>query len=412
MSEIKQLPESDYEAFVTICANAYPSMGIVSEEDRQRMFARLQDANNSSNRRVYGLYREGQLLGGMIFYDLPMQLLSVQALTGGVGMVAVDLLHKKERVAFEMLRFFLQHYRKRGAPLALLYPFRPDFYRKMGFSAGTPLLEYRVRAADLPKGESKAQVVLLQPEERELVRDCYHRCMARTHGLIAKSDHELQQLFRPKRYVTAYKQGDQVQGYAAFSFEAGGNFLHNNIVVHELFYENPTALSQLFTFLHSQADQIDRVIFYTQDEDFHHLFADPRNGGGRLLPSVFHESATHAIGVMYRVIDTPGLFRTLAEHRFGVDSCTFQLTIHDSFLPENAGSTLVQIQDGRPQVLADGTPQFTISMEVGVFSALVMGTARFRSLHAYGLAEISDPQAVELVDRLFLTSKPICTTPF
>jgi hypothetical protein len=54
-----------------------------------------------------------------------------------------------------------------------------------------------------------------------------------------------------------------------------------------------------------------------------------------------------------------------------------------------------------------------VGLDVADFSALVMGTVRFRSLHDYGLAEISDPGAIDTLDRLFRTErKPICTTPF
>lgn len=36
--------------------------------------------------------------------------------------------------------FYLRHYRERGTPLTALYPFRPDFYRSMGFGFGTKVV--------------------------------------------------------------------------------------------------------------------------------------------------------------------------------------------------------------------------------------------------------------------------------
>jgi predicted acetyltransferase len=46
---------------------------------------------------------------------------------GGIGNVAVDLRRKKEHIAKDMMEYIHKHYRDSGAPMALLWPFRPDF---------------------------------------------------------------------------------------------------------------------------------------------------------------------------------------------------------------------------------------------------------------------------------------------
>lgn len=65
---------------------------------------------------IFGLFEAGDLRGAMRLYDFTMRLHGVDMLVGGVGGVAVDLLHKKERVAYDMLQFFQAHYRKKGRP--------------------------------------------------------------------------------------------------------------------------------------------------------------------------------------------------------------------------------------------------------------------------------------------------------
>jgi len=416
VSEIKPLADQDYDAFVMIAGNAYPTFKVATEEDRRRMVERLRARNDDPISHVYGLYREGQLLGGMILFDFTMQLLSVKAPVGGVGLIAVDLLHKKEKVAYELVQFFLKHYKARGATMATLYPFRPDFYRKMGFGAGTQMSQYRVRPADLPTGPSKQHITFLRADEKELLRDCYNRCLERTHGLMEKSDAELRGMFgNPEQRVVAYKRDGLVRGYLTFLFRPGheDNFTINDIVVQEFFYETPEALSELFTFLHSQADQVRRVIFHTQDEDFYHALRDPRNETGNMVPQVSHETSTQGVGIMYRVIDMPGLFRLLAGHDFGGQSCRLKLNIRDSFFPENSGSSTVCFSRGRPEIVDGGQHDVEVGLDVADFSSLIMGSARFRSLYNYGLADISEPSAVDTIDRLFRTeAKPVCTTPF
>jgi predicted acetyltransferase len=55
-----------------------------------------------------------------------------------------------------MMLYFLRHYREQGAPLVALYPFRPDFYRQMGFGYGTKMDQHRVKPSALPRGPSKS----------------------------------------------------------------------------------------------------------------------------------------------------------------------------------------------------------------------------------------------------------------
>ncbi len=47
-----------------------------------------------------------------------------------------------------MIAWYLEHYRERGAPFAVLHPFRLDFYRAMGFGYGTPVHRYRFAPGD------------------------------------------------------------------------------------------------------------------------------------------------------------------------------------------------------------------------------------------------------------------------
>ncbi len=113
------------------------------------------------------------------------------------------------------------------------------------------------------------------------------------------------------------------------------------------------------------------------------------------------------------MIDTPGLFSLLKGHDFGGQSCRLKLDIRDSFFPENDGSTIVHFTHGQPTVAENGEYDVAVGFDVAEFSSLVMGSVRFRSLVQYGLATISDPGAVDTIDRLFRTDKkPICTTPF
>jgi len=109
----------------------------------------------------------------------------------------------------------------------------------------------------------------------------------------------------------------------------------------------------------------------------------------------------------------PAVFRALAGHDFGGQTCTLKLTVRDTFLPANDGAQLLRFERGAAQLLAEGDYDVEVRLEVAELSSLLMGCISFASLHTYGLAEISDPAYVETVTRLFRTErKPMCTTPF
>jgi predicted acetyltransferase len=217
----------------------------------------------------------------------------------------------------------------------------------------------------------------------------------------------------PEYRIVGYEKDGRISGYLVFTFKHGESFLLNDLVVREFIYENSAALSELLTFLHTQADQVRHILFTTQDETFHHVLLDPRNGSPNLIPSVYHESNVQGVGLAYRVIDVPAMFRALAGRDFGGQTCRLKLTVRDGFLPENAGSMLLSFERGEMRIVANGGCDVELGLDIAEFSSLLVGAVNLRSLYRYGLADLSDRRYVAVVDRIFaVLDKPMCTTPF
>ncbi|MED4570774.1 GNAT family N-acetyltransferase [Brevibacillus agri] len=416
MDEIRPVSRNDIDEVVRIAAMAYPGSNLLGTESRQQFAERVKSTlENDPNVSYHGCYRDGRLVGIMKWYDLSMYVYGIPLLTGGIGTVAVDLLHKKEKVAKAMLHGFLSAYRERGIPIVSLYPFRVDFYKQMGFGAGSKIHQYKFKPASLPY-TGKEQIVYLKKEDKEQVLACYQRVARQTHGMIRRTERDIDSLLNvPEKVVVGVQKEGKLTGYIAFQFESAHaeNKIYNNLVVKELLYESRESLAQLLSFLHSQADQIQRIVLTTPDEDFHLLLSDPGNGTDRLLPSVYHESHVSGVGLMYRVIDVPGFFRQLAEHRFGAETISLRLTVRDSFLPENEGTWLVQFQHGQAHVARDGQADVSVELDISDFSSLVMGVVRFSKLYEYGMVELDDTAFLPQLDRLFSSAqKPQSMTAF
>ncbi|MCA9942243.1 MAG: GNAT family N-acetyltransferase [Anaerolineales bacterium] len=407
--------EAEWDLYTTIAINAYPGIRATDEAARRRFKERGQEMHADPIITVYGLFEAGDMRGIMRLYDFRMRLRGADLLVGGVGGVGVDLLHKKERIAYDMVQFFHRHYQEKGAAMTALYPFRPDFYKQMGYGYGRKINQYRIPPASLPKGD-RQNVIYLDKSHQQAFNECYSRLMANSNGLMTQPELTINTLFtQSNMQKVGYWADGQLQGYLLFSFEPvpNGTFLRNNIVVRTLLYENSAALRGLLAFLQAQADQIENVIMNTQDEDFHLLLHDPRNGSHNLMPSVYHESNAQGVGIMYRVIDVPRLFELLAGHNFGGQTLTVQLNLQDSFWPDCAGVWVLCVENGRITFNPSAKPDVAISLDVAEFSSLIMGATTFRQLLTYGLADISDPAYADAVHALFYTpNKPICHTAF
>jgi predicted acetyltransferase len=416
-SDIRVLHDGEWPEFAAIVRNAYPAFDAASNEEMvARLQQRQQDYPTSA---LVGLFRDGQLRGGMRLFDFEMRLFEQRVLMGGVGLVAVDMRHKKAGIARALIDYALRHYRERGASLVSLYPFRPDFYRQMGFGYGSPMYRYTIKPAALPRQGDRSRVQFLPHSDWPAVHACYERCFARMHGLYARSADWFRRwlaetLANPRNRLIGYRQGESLTAYLTFAFQPGKTFLQNSILVHEMLAEHSVALNGLLSFLHFQYDQIQEIVLDTQEEYFYLCLHDVRDGSNDLIPPVYHPSHRAGIGLMYRLVNTAGFFATLDDHRFGPVDYTLAIDLRDDFLTEQAGTTVVRFRDGRPQVLATGSSaDVRIVLDGADFAALALGSIEFGALQRLGLAAISDESCSFLVQNTFrVERRPICLTRF
>ncbi|MFS0861823.1 enhanced intracellular survival protein Eis [Fredinandcohnia sp. 179-A 10B2 NHS] len=417
MSSIRKLTIEELDHFIRIDTNAYPGVVTHSPEVQMKLKQQIQNTQlHDPQADYYGLFRNEKVVGGMRIHHFTMNFCSQLIEVGGVGSIAVDLLHKKEGVAKELIQYFISYFRERRVPIVMLYPFRLDFYKRMGFGYGTKMNQFKINPASFLKNLGNKEVQYLTEEDKKDVLDCYNRYAEIQHGMCLRTDSEADTLFKnPNVLYVGLKKDNKIEGYLSFSFKkkSDTNFLLNDLIVKEFIYETSEAKQQLVGFLHNQFDQINRVIVNTQDEFFHYSITDPTNGSNHLIPSCYHETHTTGLGIMYRIIDVAGLFETLNNHNFNDISYSVKITVEDSFVPENSGSVVVDFEQGYAQIVEDSVPNAEIKLDVSDFSSLVMGAVNAKALYQQGLLTITKPEDIGIINRLFLTDdKPICMTAF
>ncbi len=416
---IKKLEKHDISSFVEIVVNAYPGFAQQTEEFKERYKNSLiATQENIESIDFFGLFRDGKLVGGMRIHHFTMNLYGRLISAGGVGLVAVDLLHKKEKVAKQLMDYFLSYFKERGTSIVMLYPFRPDFYKQMGFGYGTNMNQYEISPSSFPKLKNKGRLLFLDSAHKKMVLSCANRYSSTTHGMLLKTEHDIGLMFKnPEHKLVGFMDNGKLEGYLLFTFKnvSKDNFLINNIIIKEFLYETPEALAQLCHFLHSQADQINKVILNTQDDAIEYLISDPRNGSDHLIPSVYHETKKSGIGLMYKIIDIKVFFSQLPSEHFNGITCELGLIIHDSFQFVDPQKWLLTIEKGSLKIeeYAENKPEIELEMDISDFSSLLMGSISVNKLYQYGKLKITKNECLNEVNKIFnRTPKPICTTAF
>jgi predicted acetyltransferase len=418
VSEIRVLTEEEYPEMIRIVLEAYPSevtdpgRSMEEEVEQEKKFSR------DTSYKVYGVFRDGKMVGVFRNFDFSLNVRGNMVPTGGLGMVAVDLTHKKEHVAYDIVDFFLKHNDERGDPMTMLWPFRVDFYHKMGFGLGSTMHRYSVRPADLPLGPSREHIRFLGEDDIPAVCECYNRVVEKQCGMVKHPEARYlnrMEYAKKLKWIGCEIDG-KLEGLLFFKFgkpEHQESFMDNELVVAELLYHTPEALSEILAFLHTQLDQCGRITLHTSEDEFYFTMANPTLASNRVLSPTYHESHMTGVGIMYRVMDIPRLFESLTKPCFGDDTLSVKVTLTDSFFPKNAGSKIIRFENGLGTVYDSGDSDVEISLDISEFSSMVMGSAHFKNLVTYGLARISDDALTDRVDNLFAYhQKPICYSGF
>lgn len=425
MFEVKKLPFESIQEASHILTMAYPGVGMTPQLYAERIVKRWEDPHLC----FYGVFdteANDALVGAMRYHQFEMNFHGHPISACGIGAVAVALTRKKEHMAFHMLQHFLYTHREAGYPMALLYPFDPGFYKRMGFGYGAPQYQLSLKPAQLPATGCKERVMLLSRIHLQHLLRFYNQQAEATHGLLTKHEIDFDLLFDDESlHIAGYFYEGHLEGYLLFRFlPEHGNFLLNDLQVSQWLWSTPDAFLGLATFLHAQGDQIRHVLVNTQMPDFHFALANAKDSHQQLLGGVWHSTARLGTGVMYRVLDLVALLRPLCNTKAkSIPTSSVEPTIDlglqltDSFMPENAGTYVLSL---RGQSLLDIKKQddstavtVTLSMDISDFSSLIVGAVSLKTLFSIGLASLSDASHLKDLSAFFEAEQPpICLTAF
>ena len=417
---IRLLQIEDLKQAADIAALAYPGMLIQSDEKKREFIERLATEQKEDNGiEFFGCFDEqGELLGIFRVNDFECNINGKFQRIFGIGMVAVHLLHKKEKVAFELLSYFHNYARQENVALVSLYPFNPSFYRKMGYGYGPLRYEFKFKPGEMIADGNKSKVKFLTPSDEDAIVSLYNEYAQNNHGMLKRTWKEKEYIKTRKTYYVGVEEENCLVGALAFTLDPvkDSHFLHQHMIIHEWIWSNPSAYKQLASWVSSQQDQVDRVIFRTNDQSFVYSLLNPLNDSNHVIPSVYHEVATTGSGIMYRITNIESFVNGTNFNGLGrpQENTQVLLEIEDSFITEQHG--LYKLSYSREQweiqKVEKTHEQVDITIGIHDLSSWWMGSVTLESLYNYGEAKVHqlDPK---MLDEWFKPRNgPICFTAF
>lgn len=416
MREIRQLNETHIDAYTDIAFNAYPSFKNL-EKDAVEKYKKIamEIMTNDPDVTFYGMFEGEKLIAVMRLFDFRMNCFGKILPVSGVGFLGVHLMHKKEKCAKAMIEFYEEIYKKKGTPIGMLLPFRPDFYKRMGYGMGTKMNQYRLPPDRIPAYFGKSDLRYVEKEDLDKLFDCHSRVVAKKHGMIMKIGDEIRDLKNDpyNKIIANYDEKGNINGYLVFKFQNAkdGNYTINNIYIKELIYENTDVLKKLLGFLRKQDDQVNLVVFNTEDENFYYLFDNPLNDSLNYIPYGYIESNTQAVGVMYKLFDIKQAFEQCSHRNYNNSNLKVRFLVYDE-LNNKEIEIVVNFIDG---IVNTDSEKFDVTMRTNManFSSLFLGSTSVIGMYNLGLLELDNVEFLEDIDRTFYCSqKPVCYTDF
>jgi predicted acetyltransferase len=412
-TEIRPMTTEEVPAYVELIHGSYPGTDLETPQQKAALTERF--TSRMGEMVPVGVFEGGGMIGGMIQYPFVMNWRGVLLQAGGIGMVATGLMHRKEHVARDLVRYFIESERERGALFALLYPFSPEFYRRMGFAFGARRMQYELMPAQLPAIGDRRRCRPLTEADIEPLRDHCRRLVLARHGMLMKREYELKAMVSGEPRIVGVYEGERLTGFLRYHFgkEIGGNFLIYDLNVNEFSYETNLAFGSLVAFLHSLGDQVRRVRISTDDPEFYQIAEDPRDASGILFNVVHHKIDIGGVGLMVRWTGAHLPEETLEQAKFGSGKAVVALEVEDTLVSTRITTTCIAFDHGKAHRTDLQPSAVRVQLGVADYSALLMGSVSLASLARFGRASIAPESELEHISHIFRTeAPPFCTTDF
>ena len=382
--EIRRAAETDVRPIAELWSQAFPGRRTIA--DRIRM---LESGGRYGGIETVLVARtgDGRLAGACKIYRMEQHIAGVAMPMMALAAVAVPTSFRRRGIGSRLCREAIHAAVERGDVLSVLYPFRPDFYRRLGWGLVGQLHEYRFHTAALPPYPADPRVREAGEADAGPIAACYRRIAERSNGPVSR-DHTVWTYrlsgedlgVRPvdagtvwaddgNRGAIVVEHGGAVAGYALLRTAAGSDGRGRLLDVRELLAETEEAYRALWGYIAARRERWPRARHFARvEERFGERLIDPRPPGHRSVRSLYFPTARVARGPMLRVLDTAAALRSrrwFDRDPEGGRGGSIGITIRDPERPDNDGPWLVRLGADAGDGAGDGAARTRGSVERG-----------------------------------------------
>ncbi|WP_322510468.1 GNAT family N-acetyltransferase, partial [Chloroflexus sp.] len=327
-----------------------------------------------------GLFINGEHVAQLQIMPFQMQAGNGELPVGAIGSVATWPQYRRRGYAALLLRHACAELRERGAVLALLHPFRHDFYHRLGWALAGERRLVQPTPAHLHTFQPAAGAYIPAGPAHIAELDAIYRGALRgRYGPLVRPPEwwqfDVLQTWEGEPYHAFIWRDEQGKGrsYLIYRLERSNN--GDRLVCRDIVALDPLARAQLFVFIARHADQIVAAELPTPIDA-------PLNA---LLPAP--APATIVPLFMQRVLDAQRLL-----HLYPFAPATGRLTIQiaDDWLPDNAGRYYIEWSDGQATTPRLGPGEADLACTSATLGQLLSRYLRARTAAAFGLLTVSD----------------------
>jgi|GEM_PF-3411983 len=400
MRNIRHLTHDDFSAWNPLTEGAYPSFSM--PEDAKREY--FQEVVDSPDLDWMGCFDGDEIQGCYRPHYFKTNLFGKIVPTAGLGGVAVDLRHKRKGVCREMVTRFHDDMIQRGYGLSSLYPFRPSFYRAVGYGWGTKMYRYQIRPAYIRAKSGDATLKHVAQDDLAGMFDYINRNGESCHGMIMRNPGAggMASFLKRQKAVTLHRDS-VITGALTYGFvnvDPNNDFSYD-MEVYSMYWDTYADLQELMAFIGNQQDQVRYAFVNTGREDFVYLLNNIGVEGGDNVLWEFIGTGAVSYGMMYRIINLDALVEQTAHRNYNDETICMGLNLLDKTLPQQNSQRVLCFENGRLRIDDNATPQVELTMDVADFSSLWMGCVSLGRLVEYGAAKISDINVLSNIDALF-----------
>jgi predicted acetyltransferase len=351
LPSIRRATEADVQDLAALWALAFP--GERSAEERARGLREGGPWGGIEN--CWVGTTGGRLDGAFRTLPLVMHLLGRPVPTLGVAAVAVAPHARRRGLGAHLCRTALRIGRDRGDLLAALYPFRTDFYARLGFALAGELHRYRFPPEAVPAFDGVDRVHMCD-DPLATLPPLYDSLLPAAHGLVKRSPKRWKAIVAasPLAFQIHARGGTNPEGppsgYLLGAIRKLPRGAGREFRITEFLAVDLDSYRAGLGWLSAQRDAWRQVTLDAlPGEQFHRLLAHPQLAGTSNTRVLWFPSATILRGPMVRILDTGGLLELLQPDRGTV------LDLEDADVPENRGRWEVST-DGSAGVRQTGEP--------------------------------------------------------